>query len=61
MCKKANSKLTWQQMEHAVKRNFGGLAAEDLDPFNEFSKRVGMDRDLPNLEFVHENVSLKLW
>ncbi len=58
MCQKANSKLTWQQMEHAVKRNFGGLASEKLDPFEEFNKRIVMDRELPNVDRDDEEVRL---
>lgn len=30
--------LTWQQVEHAVRRNFGG--EEDFEPITEFEKKI---------------------
>lgn len=38
MCKKTGQCLTWQQMEHAVRRNFGG--EEDFEPITEFEKQT---------------------
>ena len=39
MCEKNESGqlLTWQQVEHAVRRNFGG---EDFEPITEFEKKI---------------------
>lgn len=39
MCGKneAGQSLTWQQVEHAVRRNFGG---EDFEPITEFEKKI---------------------
>jgi hypothetical protein len=44
MCKKSKSgKLTWQQMKHAIMRNFGGWESDKVNPFDEFKKRLNMD------------------
>ena len=59
MCKKTLCKLTWQQMEHAIKRNFGGLESEDWNSFNEFNKCIVMDRDVPNFSQINEEASFK--
>jgi len=40
MCKEAELRLTWHQIEHAVKRNFGGL--EQLDPLEVFKSKLNM-------------------
>ena len=40
MCKEAELRLTWHQIEHAVKRNFGGL--EQLDPLEVFKGKLNM-------------------
>ena len=40
MCKEADLKLTWHQIEHAVRRNFGGL--EQFDPLRVFRNKVIM-------------------
>ena len=56
MCQKSNYKLTWQQMEHAIKRNFGGLTSKKLNPFEEFNNRIRMDRELPNMDHHNEEV-----
>ena len=41
MCQKSKDKPTWPQLEHAIKRNFGGLETEKLNPFNEF--KISLD------------------
>lgn len=43
MCKEADLKLTWHQIEHAVRRNFGGL--EQFDPLIVFRNKVIMPRE----------------
>ena len=57
MCKKTGCRLTWQQMEHAIKRNFGGLESEDWNSFDEFNKFLVMDRDMCNTSQMNEEVS----
>ena len=48
MCKKSKGRpLTWPQMEHAIKRNFGGLKSDKLDPFEEFRTRLNMAEEKP--------------
>ena len=42
MCKEAELTLTWHQIEHAVKRNFGGF--EEFDPLETFRRKVIMPR-----------------
>ena len=42
MCDKSQGHgPTLAQLKHAVKRNFGGLDSEDLDPFEEFHSAIG--------------------
>lgn len=57
MCKMSGRHLTWQQLEHAIKRNFGGLESSKWKPFDEFEKLLIMDRKLPDLEQVPNEVS----
>lgn len=45
-------------MEHAIKRNFGGLESEDWCPFHEFDKVLMMDRDISNLLQRTDEVSV---
>ena len=33
--------LTGRQLEHAIKRNFGGMESEKLNPWEEFQKQIG--------------------
>ena len=57
MCK--NSKglpLTWPQMKHAIMRNFGGLKSNELDPFEEFRRRL----HLPEEDLKRENYDEKV-
>lgn len=49
MCAKGNRPPTGPQLQHAIKRNFGGL--EDFDTYDIFK------RYLPNIEQVPTNVS----
>jgi hypothetical protein len=47
MCEKSKRPLTWPQLEHAIRRNFGGLESKNFNPFQEFEKVINMNRDLP--------------
>ena len=38
MCKITERHPTWQQLEHAIKRNFGGFESGELKPFIIFEK-----------------------
>jgi hypothetical protein len=58
MVEKSKRHLTWPQLEHAIKRNFGGLESPDLNPFEEFEKVIGMNRELPL--GCHEEVHILL-
>ena len=49
MCKKSGLPPTWPQLEHAIRRNFGGLESEEWDPFMEFEKQIFMDKNLPEV------------
>ena len=48
--------LNWQQLEHAIKRNFGGLESEELNPFKVFLQHITMSREPPNLANISEEV-----
>ena len=58
---------TGPQLVHAIKRNFGGLKEEDLDPEEIFWSLLPKDVDCPpDLESISEDVShlhhiLVLW
>lgn len=43
MCEKSNYPPTWPQLEHAIKRNFGGLESEKWSPFEVFKNEIGLD------------------
>ena len=55
MCQKSNRLPTWPQLEHAIKRNFGGLETKELDPFNEFQQLIHINRN-PDLSDVPPEV-----
>ncbi len=46
MCNKSECHPTWPQLEHAIKRNFGGMESDECNPFKEFEKLI---KDPPNL------------
>lgn len=56
MCQKSNRLPTWPQLEHAIKRNFGGLKTKKLDPFKEFEQLIHINRN-PDLSDVPAEVS----
>ncbi len=45
MCQKSNRLPTWAQLEHAIRRNFGGLETKKLNPFNEFEELIHINRE----------------
>lgn len=40
MCDKSGSPPTWPQLEHAIRRNFGGLDEATLNPLDEFKRNL---------------------
>ena len=56
MCKKTRAPPTWQQLEHAIKRNFGGLESEKWKPIQEFEEAIPMSHEIPDLTNVPEEV-----
>ena len=46
MCKESKSAPSGPQLEHAIKRNFGGLESEKLDPYQEFLDQIPKNRAL---------------
>ena len=58
MCEKTNKPPTGPQLVHAIKRNFGGLKEDDLDPEQVFWDLLPGDIDrAPDLSNVSEDVS----
>ena len=55
MCKEAELRLTWHQVEHAVRRNFGGL--EQFDPLKVFRSKVIMPRTI-DLSHIPQQVCM---
>ena len=47
MCEKTKMPLTGPQLLHAIKRNFGGLEDKNLDPVQEFLRRLPSTIDRP--------------
>lgn len=60
MCKKTELPLTWPQLEHAIRRNFGGLESDKCKPYEEFTKQIPMSHDAPDLSNIPPNVSATL-
>ncbi len=56
MCQKSNRLPTRAQLEHAIRRNFGGLETEELNPFKEFEDLINItkDQDLSDVPIEHE-------
>ena len=57
MCEKSNCPPTWPQLEHAIKRNFGGLESTELDPVKIFMDKIPRTREPPDLSSVPEEVN----
>ena len=49
MCKESGLPPTWPQLEHAIKRNFGGLESDEWNPFAEFKREINVDEKLPDV------------
>lgn len=63
MCDKSGLPPTWPQLEHAIKRNFGGMELKKLDTFKEFEDQIHMSRQLPSVsEEVRKDERVKnIW
>ena len=57
MVDKSGNPPTWPQLEHAIKRNFGGLESTELDPVKIFMDKLPCRREPPDLFGVPEEVS----
>ena len=49
MIKKTNQPLTMKQLEHAVKRNFGGLDNDEVDALEIFKKKIHIAQVKPDI------------
>jgi len=58
MCEKSRLPLTWPQLEHAIYRNFGGMESDELDPLEEFKRRIHI-RGVPDLQSIPKEVHIK--
>ena len=47
MCDESKMPPTGPQLEHAIKRNFGGFKSEKFNPFEEFTKLIPIDPEIP--------------
>lgn len=56
MCHKSDTAPTWPMLEHAIKRNFGGLEGKDWSPFEEFERQIHINRTLPDLSGIPDEV-----
>ena len=57
MCEKSKREPTWQQLEHAIRRNFGGLESTEWSPFEVFEKLLLMSHELPDLSGIPKEVA----
>ena len=58
MCEKSGNPPSWPQLEHAIKRNFGGLESDELDPEKIFMDKLLCRREPPDLSGVKEEVQI---
>ena len=56
MCNQCGNPPTWPQIEHAIRRNFGGLDGTDLDPIEEFRKNLPSSTEPLDLTDVSSEV-----
>ena len=56
LCEKSDRYPTWPQLEHVIRRNFGGLEDEGFVPLEEFRKRMP-NREIPDLALIPPEVS----
>lgn len=45
MCDKSGCPPTWPQLEHAIRRNFGGLDEATLNPLDEFKRNLPCNKE----------------
>ena len=57
MCEKSGRPPTWPQLEHAIRRNFGGIELDELDTLEEFKSRIQV-KWTPDLQSISEEVML---
>ena len=57
MCQQSGIPLTAPQLEHAIKRNFGGWEDEDLNPLEVFRERIHAT-EAPDLSSFPSHVSV---
>ena len=60
MCKKSNMPLSGPQLQHAVKRNFGGLDIDEIDTYKIFKHYLKHLDHEPDLSTITDEVSLSL-
>ena len=60
MCKKSKNKPTWKQLEHAIRRNFGGLESKEWSPFKEFERLISISHEPPDHSDIQEEVVYKV-
>ena len=56
MCAKTKMPPTGPQLEHAIKRNFGGLDDKDLKPHEVFMKKIEFIGNEPTVIGIKEEV-----
>ena len=61
MCHKSEQRPTALQLEHAIRRNFGGLEQSDLKPLEIFKKHLPSIRKLDPILDVSQEVSYITW
>ena len=49
MCDESGCPPTGHQLEHAIKRNFGGWESVKWSPYQEFTKLIPMNQELPSI------------
>ena len=53
MCKKSKRPLTGLQLQHAIKRNFGGLDVDEIDTYGIFEEYLGtLEQELDLIDEV---------
>ena len=61
MCDKSGRPPTSRQLEHAIRRNFGGLESDDWSPFQEFARLIPMDQEIPEVPEEVSPLSIAQW
>ena len=56
MCEKSGRPPTWPQLQHTIKRNFGGLVIDGHDPLDMFERRLPGLRSPPDLTDIKPQV-----